>query len=65
MEPYEEAERREAEWDKLCAAAPRCMICGDSVLCFDNYYEFPGGQCICEGCMSCAEKEASEDFGNE
>ena len=65
MEPYEEAERREAEWDRKCEAAPHCDICGRIVYPGDWFLQLESGQCICEDCMSGADKVYTEDLDYE
>ncbi len=51
MQPYEEAEAREARWDRRCAAAPECSRCGRSVLPYDTYLEYDG-LILCEQCLN-------------
>ena len=51
LEPYEEDERRQAEWDAKCAAAPRCCHCNDSVYPHDTYVETSNGLVFCEECF--------------
>lgn len=51
LEPYEQEERRQAEWDRKCAAAPRCSCCGGSVYPYDTYTEI-GDFVFCERCVS-------------
>ena len=59
LEPYEEEERRQAEWDRkcgwLCAAAPRCCHCKGSVYPHDTYLEIDG-MIYCEPCVACGTK---------
>ena len=50
-EVYELEERRQAEWDRKCAAAPRCSCCNGSVYPYDTYAEI-GDFVFCEKCMS-------------
>lgn len=49
LEPYEEAERREREWDTRCVAAPRCSKCNGSVYPYETYASWEG-IILCERC---------------
>lgn len=43
--------KKQAEWDRKCAAAPRCSCCGGSVMPYPTYTEI-GEFVFCERCMT-------------
>ena len=49
-DPILDEERRQAEWDAKCAAAPRCCRCNGSVYPHDTYLEIEG-MIFCERCV--------------
>lgn len=49
MEPYEQAEQREAEWDNFVEDLPVCKLCGHSVYPGNHYHETRNGV-VCSGC---------------
>ncbi len=51
LEPYEEDERRQAEWDRKCAASPRCNKCNGSIYPHETYLEIDG-MIYCEPCVA-------------
>lgn len=52
LEPYEEDERRQAEWDAKCAAAPRCNCCSGSVYPHDTFVGTSNNLIFCEKCFN-------------
>ena len=60
MEPYEEADYREAVWDMKCAKAPRCKYCHGSVYPHEIYMELPEGEVICEECIDSMTHDVSD-----
>lgn len=49
-DPVRDEERRQAEWDCKCDAAPRCCRCNGSVYPHDTYLEIEG-MIFCEPCV--------------
>lgn len=60
-EAYEQEEMRQLEWDRKCAAAPRCSCCGGSVYPYDTYSELDRF-IFCEKCMSGFNTFCTEDL---
>lgn len=50
-DPVRDEERRQAEWDRKCADAPRCCHCDGSVYPHDTYAETSNGLVFCEKCF--------------
>lgn len=53
--------KAQAEWDRMCEAAPRCSQCGKSVYPHDTYAEL-GIFVFCEPCWSGADTYYTEDL---
>ncbi len=53
--------RAQAEWDRKCAAAPRCSCCSGSVYPHDTYTEI-GEYVFCESCMGDANTCYTDDL---
>lgn len=58
-DPILDEERRQAEWDRKCAAAPRCDHCGSSIYPHDTYLEIEG-MIFCEPCVAYGTKFVDE-----
>lgn len=58
-EPWMEADRREAEWDRKCDDAPRCCHCKGSVYPHDTYLE-TDGMIYCEPCVAYGTKHVDD-----
>ena len=39
LEPYEQEERRQAEWDRLCSQPLRCECCGQALIRCEQFLE--------------------------
>jgi hypothetical protein len=50
-DPIRDEERRQAEWDRKCDAAPRCCHCNSSIYPHDTYLEIDG-MIYCEPCVA-------------
>jgi hypothetical protein len=50
-DPIRDEERRQAEWDAKCDAAPKCCHCSRSVYPHDTYLEIDG-MIYCEPCVT-------------
>ena len=51
-DPIRDEERRQAEWDAKCAAAPHCNCCGGSVYPHDTFVETSNNLIFCEKCFN-------------
>lgn len=43
--------RKQAEWDRRCAVAPRCRLCRNSVLRHGDTYHEMGDTILCANCF--------------
>lgn len=59
MEPYEEAERREAEWDRVAETLPRCALCRRVLYPGDKFHK-AYHQVVCPSCKE--ELDENEDM---
>lgn len=51
LEPWELEDTRQAEWDRKCAAAPRCAHCNASIYPHDTYLKIED-LIFCEPCVA-------------
>lgn len=54
-DPAVQEDRRQGEWDRRCAASPRCSCCNGSVYPYDTFTEIILGETtylFCEKCVS-------------
>lgn len=61
LEPYEQEDRRQAEWDRRCEMYPHCICCGRSVYCWDTYHTVADEFIFCENCYR-HEEHRTEDL---
>lgn len=59
MEPYEEAERLEAKWDKFVETLPRCTLCRRVLYPGDKFHA-ACHQIVCPACKE--ELDENEDM---